>query len=68
MVKELVSVYQMEGARVDAGYWLGVSGELHAAATLPPGKEPWYPFNRTLDGQEPVWVLGRSEISCPCLE
>jgi hypothetical protein len=27
-----------------------VSGQLHAPAALPPGKEPWYPLDRRLDG------------------
>jgi hypothetical protein len=25
-----------------------VSGQLHAQATLPPGKSPWYPMDRRL--------------------
>jgi hypothetical protein len=25
-----------------------VSGQLHAPAALPPGKEPWYPVDRRL--------------------
>jgi hypothetical protein len=27
-----------------------VSGQLHAPAALPPGKEPWYPLDRRLGG------------------
>jgi hypothetical protein len=27
-----------------------VSGQLHAPAALPPGKEPWYPLVRRLAG------------------
>jgi hypothetical protein len=28
------------------------SGQLHAPAALPPGKEPWYPLNRRLGGPQ----------------
>jgi hypothetical protein len=27
-----------------------VSGQLHAPAALPPGKNPWYPLDRRLGG------------------
>jgi hypothetical protein len=27
-----------------------VSGQLHAPAAFPPGKEPWYPLDRRLGG------------------
>jgi len=29
-----------------------VSGKLHAPATLPQGKSPWYPFDRRLGGAQ----------------
>jgi hypothetical protein len=29
-----------------------MSGQLHAPATLPPGKEPWYPLDRKLGGPQ----------------
>jgi hypothetical protein len=29
-----------------------VSGQLHALAALPPGKEPWYPLDRRLGGSQ----------------
>jgi hypothetical protein len=29
-----------------------VSGQLHAPAALPPGKNPWYPFDRRLGGPQ----------------
>jgi hypothetical protein len=29
-----------------------VSGRLHIPATLPPGKEPWYPLDRRLGGPQ----------------
>jgi hypothetical protein len=29
-----------------------VSGHLHAPATLPQGKNPWYPSDRKLDGPQ----------------
>jgi hypothetical protein len=29
-----------------------VSGQLHAPAALPPGKEPWYPLDRRLGGPQ----------------
>jgi len=35
---------------------MGVSGQLHTPAALFPGKEPWYPLNRTL-GETQYWSL-----------
>jgi hypothetical protein len=29
-----------------------VSGQLHAPAALPPGKDPWYPLGRRLGGTQ----------------
>jgi len=29
-----------------------VSGQLHAAAALPPGQSPWYTLNRRLGGAQ----------------
>jgi len=29
-----------------------VSGQLHASATLHPGKSPWYPLDRRLGGPQ----------------
>jgi hypothetical protein len=29
-----------------------VSGQLHAPAALPPGKEPWYPLDRKAGGPQ----------------
>jgi hypothetical protein len=31
---------------------MDVSGQLHAPAALPPGKEPWYPLDRRLGGSQ----------------
>jgi hypothetical protein len=42
---------------------LEVSGQLHAPAALPPGKEPRYPLDGTLGG--PQSRSGRGENSCP---
>jgi hypothetical protein len=33
-----------------------MSGQLHTPAALLPGKEPWYPLNRTL-GENHNWSL-----------
>jgi hypothetical protein len=29
-----------------------VSGQLHDPVALPPGKEPWYPLDRRMDGPQ----------------
>jgi hypothetical protein len=29
-----------------------VSGQLHSPVVLPPGKKPWYPLDRRLDGPQ----------------
>jgi hypothetical protein len=34
----------------------GVSGQLHAPATLLPGRSPWYPFDRTKMLPTFLWV------------
>jgi hypothetical protein len=38
-----------------------VSGLLHAQAALPPGKSPWYPSDRMLDGSEIQYGSGGVE-------
>jgi hypothetical protein len=46
-----------------------VSGQLHVLAALPPGKDPLYQMDRSLD--EPQGSSGRGgkeENSCPCRE
>jgi hypothetical protein len=47
-------------------HWLEVSGQLHAPAALPPGKEPPVPFEYEVGWTaEPVWTIWRSENSYP---
>jgi hypothetical protein len=38
-----------------------VSGQLHAPATLPPGKSPWYPLDRRLGGPQSRSGFGGEE-------
>jgi hypothetical protein len=38
-----------------------VSGQLHAPAALPPGKEPWYPLGRRLYGPQSRFGRGGEE-------
>jgi hypothetical protein len=38
-----------------------VSGQLHAPAALPPGKEPWYPLYRRLGGPQSRYGHGGEE-------
>jgi hypothetical protein len=47
------------------------SGQLHAPAALPPGKQPppRYPLDRRLGGnQSRLDAVERRKISCPCRE
>jgi hypothetical protein len=41
-----------------------VSGQLHAPAALPPGKEPWYPLHRKLGGSQSRSGRGGEEKDC----
>jgi hypothetical protein len=42
-----------------------VSGQLHAPAALPPGKEPHLPVEQEAGwAPEPVWATWRSENDC----
>jgi hypothetical protein len=45
---------------------MGVSGQLHATATLPPRKSLRYPLNSELS--RAVWTTLRSKNSCPHLD
>jgi len=38
-----------------------VGGQLHALTTLPLGKVPWYPLDRTHWAPEPVWIWQQRE-------
>jgi hypothetical protein len=42
-----------------------VSGQLHAPATLPPGKEPWYPLDRRLEHRAVLDVVVKRKIPSP---
>jgi hypothetical protein len=46
-----------------------VSGQLHAPAALPPGKDPPVPNGQKAGwAPEPFWMLWRIGKSCPCWE
>jgi hypothetical protein len=40
-----------------------VSGQLHALAALPTGKEPWHPLDRKLGGPQSPCGRGSEEIN-----
>jgi hypothetical protein len=47
-------------------HYLEVSGQLHATAALPPGKEPLVPIVYEVGWtSEPVWKIWRRENYCP---
>jgi hypothetical protein len=47
-------------------HWLEVSGQLHAQAALPPGKEPSVPIGEEVRWtSEPVWTIWKRENSWP---
>ena len=49
-----------------------VIGQLYVQATVPQGKDPWYPLNRTLAGRQRKEkiknILSQPEVETRCLD